>query len=188
MENLAYMKNLAGTKTQANLMAAFAGESQARSKYFYFAKRAKEEGYDEVASYFGDTAINEQAHAKIWLKFLDGIGTTEENLRSAIGAEHFENTQMYPSYAETAREEGFDAIARLFDFVSSIEKSHEDHFGRLLKKLTPYSAEPAATTVPGMWKCVDCGNIVIVKDAPIVCPVCGNSDGPEGKAFRQLSQ
>lgn len=127
------MKNLSGTKTEANLRTAFAGESQVRGKYFYFATKAKEEGYDEVARYFEETAKNEQEHAKIWFKLLGGIASTDENLQTAIDGEHAENSSMYPSFAKDAKDEGFDAISAQFENIAAIEKSHEEYF-KLLKE------------------------------------------------------
>jgi len=176
------MANLSGSKTEANLKAAFAGESQARGRYFYFAAKAKEEGYGSVARYFEETAVNEQEHAKLWLKFLNGIGSTEENLKAAINGEHGETTEMYPSFVKTAKEEGFDDIAKRFEQICAIEKTHEEHFKRLLETLGKGSASPDS------WKCDNCGNIIAAKSAPATCPVCGNADiGWSGyKAYKPL--
>ena len=168
------MKNLNGTKTEANLQAAFAGESQARGKYFYFAAKAREEGYDDAARYFEAAAVNEQEHAKIWCKFLGGIGTTKDNLQAAIAGEHTEAAQMYPDFAKTAKEEGLKDIASMFEKIAAIEKTHEDHFKHLLSKL----GSPSHDHQPNRWKCDNCGNIVAAKTAPGTCPVCGNSDIP----------
>ena len=175
------MANLIGSKTQANLRAAFAGESQARGKYFYFAAKAKEEGYGAVARYFEETAVNEQEHAKLWFKFLGGIGSTEENLKAAIAGENAENSEMYPSFAKTAKEEGFDEIAQLFDQVGAIEKTHEAHYKLLLDNLGKGGA-------PDTWKCDNCGNIIAAKAAPTTCPVCGNADIAWSgyKAYKQV--
>jgi len=169
------MKNLNGTKTEANLLAAFAGESQARSKYFYFAAKAKEEGYDDAARYLEETAVNEQEHAKIWYKFLGGIGATKDNLQAAIAGEHTEASQMYPEFAKTAKEEGFKDIAAMFEKIAVIEKAHEDHFKTLLGKLGSASHDHHQ---PNKWKCDNCGNIVAAKTPPGTCPICGNADIP----------
>jgi rubrerythrin len=175
------MANLKGSKTEANLKAAFAGESQARGKYFYFAAKAKEEGYGTAARYFEETAVNEQEHAKLWFKYLDGIGGTEDNLKVAIDGENAENSSMYPGFAKTAKEEGFDEIAKRFEQVGGIEKTHEEHFKGLLANL-----KKGGTT--DEWKCDNCGNIVTAKNAPTTCPVCGTSDiGWSGyKAYKQV--
>jgi len=175
------MISFIGSKTQANLRAAFAGESQARGKYFYFAAKAKEEGYGAVARYFEETALNEQEHAKLWCKFLGGISSTEENLKAAIAGENAENTQMYPSFAKTAIEEGFSEIAQRFEQVGAIEKTHEEHFKRLLDTLGKGAS-------PDAWKCDNCGNIISAKSAPTTCPVCGNADIAWSgyKAYKQV--
>ena len=177
------MANLIGSKTEANLMAAFAGESQARGKYFYFAARAKEEGYGKAARYFEETAQNEQEHAKLWFKYLNGIGSTAENLKTAIAGEHEENTEMYPSFAKTAAEEGFTEIAKRFEQVGAIEKTHEDHYKLLLDTL-------GKEQLPDSWKCDNCGNIIAAKSAPSTCPVCGNADIAWSgyKAYKQVTE
>jgi rubrerythrin len=192
------MTNLAGTKTEANLKAAFAGESQARVNYVHFAAKAKEEGHDSVAHYLEETAANEGEHAKIWLRFLGGVdpnkdgqktpvvGSSKDNLQKAIDGETFENSEMYPGFAKAARDEGFDSIAKLFDQVSSIEKTHADHFKMLRDRISSPAAS-AAVALPDTWKCTKCGNIVIEKTAPSSCNVCPNADGAGGKAFKQLS-
>ena len=162
--------NLKGTKTEANLQAAFAGESQARNKYTYFASKAKKEGYEQIASLFLETAENEKEHAKIWFKLLNGIGTTEENLEAAASGENYEWTDMYATFAKEAREEGFDKIAELFEGVAAIEKEHEARYLALLKNLREglvFSKDGDA-----IWQCRNCGHIVIGKQAPEVCPVC----------------
>ena len=162
--------NLKGTKTEANLQAAFAGESQARNKYTYFASKAKKEGYEQIASLFLETAENEKEHAKIWFKLLNGIGTTEENLEAAAYGENYEWTDMYATFAKEAREEGFDKIAELFEGVAAIEKEHEARYLALLKNLREglvFSKDGDA-----IWQCRNCGHIVIGKQAPEVCPVC----------------
>jgi len=166
------MKDIKGTKTEANLATAFSGESQARGRYFYYAGKAREEGYEDVSRYFHETAVNEQEHAKLFCKFLDGIGSTAENLRAAIAGEHMENSQMYPDFAKTARDEGFGEVAEMFDKITLIEKSHETHFKYLLENLG------TGKVVSDDWKCDNCGNIISAKTAPAVCPVCGNSDIP----------
>jgi len=177
------MKKLAGTKTESNLKAAFAGESQARGKYYYFAAKAREEGYDNVAHYFEETAVNEQEHAKIWFNFLGGVNSTKENLQAAISGEHEENSVMYPDFAKVAREEGFDNIAELFEKIGEIEKSHEEGFKLLLGQAN------AEIDLPNRWKCNNCGNIVAAKQAPDTCPVCNHSGIPWSgyKAYRRIS-
>jgi rubrerythrin len=164
------MTKLKGSKTEANLKAAYAGESQARNRYHFFAAKAKEEGYGSVARYFEDTAINEQEHAKLWFKYLEGIGSTQDNLKVAIDGEHGETSEMYPSFAKTAQEEGFEDIAKRFEQVGGIEKTHEESFKKLLDTL----GKPASA--PDMWKCDNCGNIINAKSAPSTCPVCSNAD------------
>ena len=175
------MASLKGSKTEANLKAAFAGESQARNKYIFFAAKAKAEGYGNVARYFEDSAVNEQEHAKLWFKYLDGIGSTEENLKCAIEGEKAEAGEMYPDFAKTAKEEGFGDIAERFTQVGHIEKSHEGSFKRFLETLGKAAAQD-------VWKCDNCGNIINAKNAPSTCPVCGNADiGWSGyKAYRQI--
>lgn len=165
------MAHLNGSRTEANLKAAFAGESQARGRYFYFAAKAREEGYASAARYFEETAVNEQEHAKIWFKLLDGIGNTQENLKAAIEGEHGENSEMYPSFAKTAREEGFEDIAKRFEQIAGIEKTHEEAFRKLLAALGKSETPPEDA-----WKCDNCGNIIGAKNAPAACPVCGNAD------------
>ena len=164
--------DLKGSKTEANLQAAFAGESQARNKYTYFASKAKKEGYEQIASLFLETAENEKEHAKIWFKLLNGIGTTEENLEAAAAGENFEWTDMYATFAKEAREEGFEEIAALFEGVAAIEKAHEARYLALLKNLR----EGLVFSKDGdtIWQCRNCGHIVIGKQAPEVCPVCNH--------------
>jgi len=176
------MVNLKGSKTEANLKAAFAGESQARGKYFYFAAKAKEEGYGQVGRYFEETAQNEQEHAKLWFKYLGGIGTTADNLKAAISGEHEENTDMYPTFAKIAADEGFTEIAQRFEQVAAIEKTHEAHYKLLLDTL-------GKTSSPDAWKCDNCGNIITAKTAPSTCPVCGNADIAWSgyKAYKQVA-
>ena len=161
---------LKGSKTEQNLRTAFAGESQARNKYTYFASKAKKEGFVQIANIFTETADNEKEHAKIWFKLLNGIGTTEENLEAAAAGENFEWTDMYATFAKEAREEGFDKIAELFEGVAAIEKEHEARYLALLKNLREglvFSKDGDA-----IWQCRNCGHIVIGKQAPEVCPVC----------------
>ena len=163
--------NLKGTKTEANLMAAFAGESQARNKYTYYASKAKKEGYVQIAQLFEETANNEKEHAKIWFKLLhDGMPDTMANLLDAAEGENYEWTDMYAQMAKDAKEEGFDHIAFLFEKVAEIEKEHEERYRKLLKNIEDgivFSRE--GDTV---WQCANCGHIVVGKKAPEVCPVC----------------
>ena len=164
--------DLKGSKTEQNLRDAFAGESQARNKYTYFASKAKKEGYVQIANLFLETADNEKEHAKIWFKLLGGIGDTAENLLAAAEGENFEWTDMYARFAQEAREEGFDDIAALFDGVAAIEKEHEERYRKLLANLQGglvFSKDGDA-----VWQCSNCGHIVIGKQAPEVCPVCAH--------------
>ncbi len=165
------MADLKGTKTEANLQAAFAGESQARNKYTYFASKAKKDGYVQIAAVFEETANNEKEHAKLWYKLLNGgIGSTEENLRAAADGENHEWTDMYETFAKEAREEGFDEIARLFEGVAAIEKEHEERYRKLLANIE----EELVFSKDGdvVWQCANCGHVCIGKKAPEVCPVC----------------
>lgn len=163
---------LKGSKTEKNLMEAFAGESQARNKYTYFASKAKKDGYEQIAAIFEETAQNEKEHAKIWYKLLNGgqVPSTEENLKSAAEGENYEYTDMYVRMAEEAREEGFDDIAILFEKVGEIEKEHEARYLALLNNVK----EDLVFSKDGekIWKCRNCGHIVIGKEAPEICPVC----------------
>ena len=165
------MKELKGTRTEANLMAAFAGESQARNKYTYYASKAKKEGYEQIAELFLETANNEKEHAKIWFKLLhDGIGTTSENLLDAAAGEHYEWTDMYIAFAKEAREEGFDKIAYLFEGVANIEKEHEERYRKLLENVEDeivFSRDGET-----IWQCANCGHIHVGKKAPELCPIC----------------
>ena len=167
------MKDLKGSKTEANLMAAFAGESQARNKYTYYASKARKDGYEQIAAIFEETAANEKEHAKIWFKLLhDGMPDTVTNLTDAADGENYEWTDMYAGFAETARAEGFDHIAFLFEEVGKIEKEHEERYRKLLANIRDglvFSKE--GDTV---WQCANCGHIVIGKKAPEVCPVCAH--------------
>ncbi len=165
------MKDLKGTRTQANLMAAFAGESQARNKYSYYASKAKKDGYEQIAQLFLETAENEKEHAKLWFKLLhNGIQDTVTNLKDAAQGENYEWTDMYATFAKQAREEGFEEIAKLFDGVAAIEKHHEERYLKLLENIE----EGIVFTRDGdkIWKCRNCGHIHIGKEAPEVCPVC----------------
>ncbi len=163
---------LKGTETEKNLMAAYAGESEARNKYTYFASRAKKDGYVQIAEIFEETAGNEREHAKMWYKILTGIGSTPENLQTAADGEGYEWREMYPGFAKTAREEGFNDIAHLFEAVAAIEKEHEARYLKLLSNIENgivFSSE--GDTV---WQCANCGHIVVGKKAPEVCPVCAH--------------
>ncbi|MFY9379913.1 MAG: rubrerythrin family protein [Acutalibacteraceae bacterium] len=166
------MANLKGTKTEANLMEAFAGESQARNKYSYYASKAKKDGYVQIAALFEETANNEKEHAKIWFKLLnDGaIPDTATNLLDAAQGENFEWTDMYARMAKEAREEGFDDIATLFEEVGKIEKEHEERYRKLLENVKGglvFSKDEEM-----IWQCSNCGHIVVGKSAPDLCPVC----------------
>lgn len=164
------MKELEGTKTEKNLRDAFAGESQARNKYTYFASAAKKEGYEQIAALFLETAENEKEHAKIWLKKLGGVASTLENLQAAAAGENSEWTEMYPKMAAEAREEGFEDIALLFEGVARIEKEHEERYKRLLENLEQGKVYKKDGKV--YWKCRNCGHIHMGTEAPEVCPVC----------------
>ena len=164
------MKKLKGTRTEQNLREAFAGESQARNKYTYFASKAKKEGYVQIARIFEQTAANEKEHAEIWFKLLGGIGTTAENLAAAAAGENYEWTDMYASFAATAREEGFEDIALLFEQVGRIEKEHEERYRKLIQNME----DGVVFSKDGdcVWQCLNCGHIVVGKKAPELCPVC----------------
>ncbi len=165
--------NIKGSKTEANLIAAFSGESEARNKYTYFASKAKKEGYEQIAAIFAETAENEKEHAKMWFKLLnEGIGTTEENLVAAASGENYEWTQMYAEFAKQADEEGFTEIANLFRGVLAIEKEHEERYLKLLANLKEDKVFLKDDVV--IWKCRNCGHIHIAKAAPDVCPVCAH--------------
>lgn len=165
---------LKGSKTEANLMTAFAGESQARNKYTYFASKAKKEGYEQIAGIFEETANNEKEHAKMWFKLLNGgdIPTTAENLKAAAEGENYEWTDMYAEFAKTAKEEGFDHIAFLFEEVAKIEKAHEERYMTLLGNVNnDLVFKKGEETV---WICRNCGHVYVGKEAPKVCPVCAH--------------
>ena len=164
------MKDLKGTKTEKNLWEAFAGESQARNKYTYFASKAKKDGYVQIAKIFEETAANEKEHAEIWFKLLQGIGSTAENLKSAAEGENYEWTDMYAEMAKDAREEGFDHIAFLFDEVGKIEKEHEERYRKLLANVE--GGLVFSRDGDMIWQCSNCGHIHVGKKAPEVCPVC----------------
>ncbi len=166
------MSKYAGTKTEQNLQAAFAGESQARNKYTYFSSVAKKEGYEQIAALFLKTADNEKEHAKMWLKELEGIGDTSANLEAAADGENFEWTDMYEDFAKTAEEEGFTALAAKFRMVGAIEKTHEERYRALLSNVNTQKVfEKSEVKV---WECRNCGHIVVGTKAPEVCPVCAH--------------
>ena len=163
-----------GTKTEKNLEAAFAGESQARNKYTYFASRAKKDGYEQIAAIFTETADNEKEHAKMWYKELHGgaVEPTEVNLEAAADGENYEWTDMYKGFAETAREEGFVELAEKFEAVAAIEKSHEERYRKLLENMK--EKKVFSRDGDAIWVCRNCGHIVIGKEAPEICPVCAH--------------
>lgn len=163
-----------GTKTYENLKKAFAGESEARNKYDFYASKAKKDGYEQIAAIFAETALNEKEHAKMWYKELHGgaVEDTEVNLEAAADGENYEWTDMYKGFAETAREEGFDELAEKFEEVAAIEKSHEERYRKLLsnvKEKKVFSKDGDA-----IWVCRNCGHIVVGKEAPEICPVCAH--------------
>ena len=163
-----------GSRTEANLMAAFAGESQARNKYTFYAAKAKKDGYEQIADIFTETANNEKEHAKIWFKLLHGgMPDTMTNLADAAAGENYEWTDMYARMAKEAREEGFDEIAAKFEGVAAIEKEHEERYRKLLQNLR--DKKVFSKDGDAVWQCANCGHIVIGKDAPEICPVCEHS-------------
>ena len=166
------MMELKGTKTEQNLKDAFAGETQARSKYTYFASVAKKEGYEQIAAIFQDTADNEKEHAKLWFKALGGLGNTAQNLLSAAQGENYEWTDMYATFAKEADEEGFTELAAQFRAVAAIEKTHEERYRKLLHNVEMQEVFKKAGE--NMWECRNCGHIVVGKEAPEVCPVCNH--------------
>ncbi len=176
------MKELKGTKTEKNLLEAFAGESQARNKYTYFASKAKKDGYEQIAAIFEETATNEKEHAKLWFKYLEGgaIRDTMSNLKAAAEGENYEWTDMYDRMAKEAEEEGFTEIASKFRLVAAIEKHHEERYKKLLQNIEEgivFSRDDDR-----IWKCRNCGHIVIGKKAPEVCPTCNHP-----KSFFEIS-
>ena len=162
----------AGTQTEKNLMEAFAGESQARNKYTYFASKAKKEGYEQIAALFLKTADNEKEHAKIWFKELNGIGNTAENLIEAANGENYEWTDMYAGFAETAEKEGFTELAKKFRLIAAIEKHHEERYRALLKNVE--MQEVFKKSEVKVWECRNCGHIVVGTEAPEICPACAH--------------
>ena len=161
-----------GTQTEKNLEAAFAGESQARNKYTYFASRAKKEGFEQIAALFLETAENEKEHAKLWFKELNGINDTAQNLADAAAGENYEWTDMYEGFAKTAEEEGFTELAIKFRMVAAIEKRHEERYRALLKNVE--TAEVFKRSEVKVWDCRNCGHIVVGTSAPEICPVCAH--------------
>ena len=172
MANLETRPELKGTQTEKNLMEAFAGESQARNKYTYFASKAKKDGYVQIGNLFQETADNEKEHVKLWYKILTGINDTVQNLKDAADGEAHEWKEMYPSFAKTAREEGFDDIAELFEQVAAIEKEHEERYRKLIKNIE----DGLVFSKDGdmIWQCANCGHIVVGPKAPETCPVCNH--------------
>ena len=163
---------LKGSQTEKNLWAAFAGESQARNKYTYYASKAKKDGFEQISRIFTETADNEKEHAKIWFKLVAGIGDTKDNLKDAAAGEHDEWTSMYPGFAKTAHEEGFERIAKLFEAVAKIEKEHEERYLALLKNIEDGVVFKRDNV--RIWKCRNCGHIHVGGSAPEVCPVCAH--------------
>ncbi len=166
------MSKYTGTQTEKNLQAAFAGESEARNKYSYFASRAKKDGFEQIAALFEKTANNEKEHAKMWFKELEGIGTTAENLAAAADGENYEWTDMYAGFAETAEKEGFHELAEKFRGVAAVEKHHEERYRALLHNVE--AQEVFAKSEVKVWECRNCGHIVVGKNAPDICPVCAH--------------
>ena len=167
-----FMSKYAGTKTEKNLEAAFAGESQARNKYTYFASKAKKEGFEQIAALFLKTADNEKEHAKLWFKELNGIGDTAENLLHAAEGENYEWTDMYEGFAKDAEEEGFKDLAIKFRLVAAIEKEHEERYRALLSNVE--AQEVFKKSEIKVWECRNCGHIVVGKEAPVMCPTCAH--------------
>ena len=162
----------AGTQTEKNLMAAFSGESEARNKYTYFASKAKKDGFEQIAALFLKTAENEKEHAKLWFKELEGIGSTAEKLVSAAQGEHYEWTDMYAGFAETAEKEGFPELAAKFRLVAAIEKHHEERYRALLRNVE--TAQVFAKSSVTVWECRNCGHLVVGEKAPEICPTCAH--------------
>ena len=170
---------LKGSQTEKNLLEAFSGESQARNKYTYYAAKAKKDGFVQISNLFAETAGNEKEHAKIWFKLVHGIGTTNENLKDAAAGEHYEWTSMYPGFAETAKKEGFDKIAALFEAVAKIEKEHEERYKLLLLNVEQDKVFKRDENV--IWQCSNCGYVCSSPEAPELCPVCAHP-----KAYFQM--
>ena len=166
------MSKYAGTKTEQNLLAAFAGESQARNKYTYFSSVAKKEGFEQISALFLKTADNEKEHAKMWFKELEGIGDTAQNLAAAADGENYEWTDMYEDFAKTAEEEGFVDLALKFRMVAAIEKQHEERYRALLRNVE--TAQVFAKSEVKVWECRNCGHIMVGTKAPEICPVCAH--------------
>ncbi len=166
------MSKYDGTQTQKNLEAAFAGESEARNKYTYFASVAKKEGYEQIAALFQKTADNEKEHAKMWFKEMEGISDTQANLKSAAEGENYEWTDMYAGFAETAEKEGFPELARKFRLVAAVEKHHEERYRALLNNIE--TAQVFAKSEVKVWECRNCGHIVVGTNAPEICPTCAH--------------
>ncbi len=173
---------LKGTQTEKNLQTAFAGESMARNKYTYYASKAKKEGFEQIANLFLETANNEKEHAKMWFKLLHEIGSTADNLKDAAAGENYEWTEMYAEFAKTAKAEGFDKIAYLFESVAKIEREHEKRYLALMKNVN----EGLVFSRDGdtVWQCINCGHLHVGKKAPVVCPVC---DHPQAY-FQQVCE
>jgi len=165
-------KSLKGTKTEANLMSAFAGESQARNKYEFYARKAQKEGYEKIAAFFQETADNEKEHAEQWFKEFHGIGTTAENLADAAAGEKYEWSDMYVEFAKTAREEGFETIAKKMEEVADVEKSHEERYNMILAVLEAGEVFKKSEAV--VWRCRKCGHLHTGKTPPEKCPICGH--------------
>ncbi|MGI6167267.1 MAG: rubrerythrin [Eubacteriales bacterium] len=165
---------LKGSRTEANLLAAFAGESQARNKYTYYASKARKEGYEQIAAFFEETANNEKEHAKIWFKLLHGgeVPDTVTNLKDGIAGENYEWTEMYAEFAKVAREEGFTQIAALFEGIAKIEKEHEERYKKLLSNIE--NGQVFSKSEEVVWICSNCGHVVVGKNAPEKCPVCAH--------------
>ena len=176
------MNDLKGTKTEANLMSAFSGESQARNKYTFYASKAKKDGFVQISEFFEKTAHNEKEHAEIWFKLLhNGIGDTKDNLVDAAAGENYEWTDMYANFAKEAREEGFNEIAAKFEMVAAIEKEHEERYLDLLDNIKTGKVFERNDVV--VWQCENCGHLHVAKCAPVVCPVCDHS-----QAYFQLQE
>ncbi len=165
--------NIKGTKTEQNLMTAFAGESQARNKYDYFASKAKKDGFEQISALFAETALNEKEHAKMWFKLFEGLGSTYENLLHAAEGEHYEWTTMYDEFAKTAKEEGFDDIAEKFALVAAVERHHEERYKALADAIKNNTVFAKAETTT--WVCRNCGHVHTGDSAPTMCPVCDHA-------------